>query len=75
MRSLGDGASFLCFKRYIDNGTWSVDDIADGIEVDVSGNDIRMAKSKDKDGKAQQKEEKKQQKEQAKAEKAAKKKK
>lgn len=63
------------FKRYIDNGTWSVADIADGIEVDVSGNDITMAKSKDKDGKAQQKEEKKQQKEQAKAEKAANKKK
>lgn len=63
------------FKQYIDNGTWSVADIADGIEVDVSGNDIRIAKSKDKDGKAQQKEEKKQQKEQAKAEKAANKKK
>ena len=59
------------FKQYIDNGTWSVADIADGIEVDVSGNDIKMAKSKDKDETAQQKAEKKQQKEQAKANKKA----
>lgn len=62
------------FNQHIDDGTWSMTDIADGIDVDVSDNDIKMAKSKDKDEKAQQKEDKKQQKEQAKAEKTNKKK-
>ena len=59
------------FKQHIDDGTWDVTDIADGIDVDVSGNDIKMAKSKDKDETAQQKAEKKQQKKQAKANKKA----
>lgn len=62
------------FKQHIDDGTWSVANIADGIDVDVSGNDIKMVKSRDKDEKAQQKDDKKQQKEQMKAEKANKKK-
>ena len=59
------------FQVMSPDGTWDVTDIADGIDVDVASNDIKMAKSKDNDEKTQQQVEKKQQKEQAKADKKA----